>query len=79
MLANPNESGLTLLYLFKDPPSKTYFTVLNKTNSDLHVLVKTTSSVVLLSYFTDTMIMISPRYGAKRAISVCAIATIVAT
>ena len=32
--------GLTLLYLFKDLPSKTYFTVFNKTNSDLHQLVK---------------------------------------
>ena len=31
---------LTLLYLFKDLPSKTYFTVFNKTNSDLHQLVK---------------------------------------
>ena len=29
--------GLTLLYLFKDFPSKTYF---NRTNSDLHQLVK---------------------------------------
>ena len=32
--------GLTLLYLFKDLPSKTYFTVFNRTNSDLHQLVK---------------------------------------
>ena len=32
--------GLTLLYLFKDLPSKTYFTVFNETNSDLHQLVK---------------------------------------
>ena len=32
--------GLTLLYLFKDLPSKTYFTVFNKTNSDRHQLVK---------------------------------------
>ena len=33
-------TGLTLLYLFKDLPSKTYFTVFNKMNSDLHHLVK---------------------------------------
>ena len=32
--------GLTLLYLFNDIPSNTYFTVFNKTNSDLHQLVK---------------------------------------
>ena len=32
--------GLTLLYLFNNIPSKTYFTVFNKTNSDLHQLVK---------------------------------------
>ena len=32
--------GLTLLYLFKDLPANTYFTVFNKTNSDLHNLVK---------------------------------------
>ena len=32
--------GLTLLYLFKDLPLKTYFTVFIKTNSDLHQLVK---------------------------------------
>ena len=31
---------LTLLYLFRDLPSKTYFTVFNKTNSDLHHLVR---------------------------------------
>ena len=60
--------GLTLLYLFNNLPSKTYFTVFNKTNSDLLQLVKTTSSVVLLSYFTDTMRRISPRYGAKRRV-----------
>ena len=35
-----NVPGQTLLYLFKDLPSKTYFTVFNKTNSDLHQLVK---------------------------------------
>ena len=32
--------GLTLLYLFNNLPSKTYFTVFNKTNSDLLQLVK---------------------------------------
>ena len=32
--------GLTMLYLFKDLPSKTYFTVFNKTTNDLHHLVK---------------------------------------
>ena len=32
--------GLTLLYLFKDLPPKTYLTVFNKTNSDLHHLVR---------------------------------------
>ena len=32
--------GLTLLYLFNDLPSNTFFTVFNKTNSDLHQLVK---------------------------------------
>ena len=32
--------GLTLLYLFNNISSKTYFTVFNKTNSDLHQLVK---------------------------------------
>ena len=32
--------GLTLLYLFKDLPSKTYFTIFNQTNRDLHKLVK---------------------------------------
>ena len=30
---------LTLLYLFNDLPSNTYFTVFNNTNSDLHNLV----------------------------------------
>ena len=32
--------GLTLLYLFNDLPSNTFFTVFNQTNSDLHFLVK---------------------------------------
>ena len=32
--------GLTLLYLFTDLPSKTYFVTFNRTNSDLHKLVK---------------------------------------
>ena len=32
--------GLTLLYLFNDLPSNTFFTVFNQTNSDLHQLVK---------------------------------------
>ena len=32
--------ALTLLYLFRDLPSKTYLTVFNKTNSDLHHLVR---------------------------------------
>ena len=32
--------GLTLLYLFNDLPPNTYFTVFNRTNSDLHELVK---------------------------------------
>ena len=32
--------GLTLLYLFNNIPSKTYFAVFNKTNSDLHQLIK---------------------------------------
>ena len=32
--------GLTLLYLFNDLPSNTFFTVFNQTNSDLHLLVK---------------------------------------
>ena len=32
--------GLTLLYLFNELPSNTFFTVLNQTNSDLHLLVK---------------------------------------
>ena len=32
--------GLTLLYLFNKLPSNTFFTVLNQTNSDLHLLVK---------------------------------------
>ena len=31
--------GLTLLYPFNDLPPNTYFTVFNRTNSDLHVLV----------------------------------------
>ena len=32
--------GLTLLYLFNDLPSNTFFTVFNQTNGDLHLLVK---------------------------------------
>ena len=32
--------GLTLLYLFNELPSNTFFTVVNQTNSDLHLLVK---------------------------------------
>ena len=32
--------GLTLLYLFNELPSNTFFTVFNQTNSDLHLLVK---------------------------------------
>ena len=32
--------GLTLLYLFNDLPSNTFFTVFNQTNSDLHLHVK---------------------------------------
>ena len=31
--------GLTLLYLFNELPSNTFFTVVNQTNSDLHLLV----------------------------------------
>ena len=32
--------GISLLYMFNDLPSKTYFTVFNRTNRDLHKLVK---------------------------------------
>ena len=32
--------GLTLLYLFNDLPEKTYFTIFNEKNKDLHQLVK---------------------------------------
>ena len=32
--------GLTLLYLFNDLPEKTYFTIFNEMNKDLHNLVK---------------------------------------
>ena len=32
--------GLSLLHLFNDLPNNTYFTVFNRTNSDLHELVK---------------------------------------
>ena len=32
--------GLTLLYLFNDFPEKTYFTIFNEKNKDLHDLVK---------------------------------------
>ena len=32
--------GLSLLHLFNDLPNDTYFTVFNRTNSDLHELVK---------------------------------------
>ena len=32
--------GLTLLYLFNDLPEKTYFTLFNENNKDLHQLVK---------------------------------------
>ena len=32
--------GLTLLYQFKDLPEKTYFTIFNEKNKDLHNLVK---------------------------------------
>ena len=32
--------GLTLLYLFNDLPEKTYFTIFNEKNKDLHDLVK---------------------------------------
>ena len=60
--------GLTLLYLFNDLPSNTFFTVFNKTNSDLHQLVKDNILVVQPSYFTDTMRRMSPRYEAKRRV-----------
>ena len=33
-------SGLTLLYLFNDLPEKTYFTIFNEKNKDLHNLIK---------------------------------------
>ena len=32
--------GLTLLYMFNDLPEKTYFTIFNEKNKDLHDLVK---------------------------------------
>ena len=32
--------GLTLLYIFNEHPSNTFFTVFDQTNSDLHLLVK---------------------------------------
>ena len=32
--------GLTLLYLFNELPSNTFFIVFNQTNSDLHLLFK---------------------------------------
>ena len=35
-----NVPGLTLLYLFNDQPEKSYFTLFNDKNTDLHQLVK---------------------------------------
>ena len=32
--------GLTLLYLFNDLPEKTYFTIFNEKNKDLHNIIK---------------------------------------
>ena len=60
--------GLTLLYLFNELPSSTFFTVFNQTNSDLHLLVKDNIVGGPTSYFTATMKRTSPRYGAKRRV-----------
>ena len=60
--------GLTLLYLFNEIPSNTFFTVFNQTNSDCTYSSKTISLVVRPSYFTATMKRTSPRYGAKRRV-----------
>ena len=57
--------GLTLLYLFNELPSNTFFTVFNQTNSDLHLLVKDHIVGGRPSYFTDTTKRTSLRYGAK--------------
>ena len=38
--------GLTLLYLFNEISSNTFFTVFNQTNSDLHLLVKDNNIIV---------------------------------
>ena len=45
--------GLSLLHLFNDLPNDTYFTVFNRTNSDLHKLVKDNIVGVPPSFFTD--------------------------
>ena len=55
--------GMTLLYLFNELPSNTFFTVFNQTNSDLHLLVK--DNVI---GGPATMRRTSPRYAAKRRV-----------
>ena len=60
--------GLTLLYIFNEHPSNTFFTVFNQTNSDLHLLVKDNIVGGPASYFTATMKRTSPRYVAKRRV-----------
>ena len=52
--------GLTLLYLFNDLPSNTFFTVFKQTNSDLHLLVK--DNIV----GGPAMRKMSPRYAGKK-------------
>ena len=55
--------GLTLLYLFNDLPPNTYFTVLNRTNSDLQELVKDNIVGGPAIIFHRYLEMGSPRYG----------------
>ena len=60
--------GLTLLYLFNDLPPNTYFTVFNRTNSDLHELVKDNIVGGPPSYSTDTTRRASPRYEGENRV-----------
>ena len=47
--------GLALLYLFNNLPKDTFFTIFNKTNSDLHHLIKDNIVGGPAIIFTDTM------------------------
>ena len=60
--------GLTLLYLFNELPSNTFFTVFNRRTAICTYSSKTILLVVRPSYFIATMKRTSPRYGAKKRV-----------